>query len=109
MGNMKIIFVSLRWYFFCAFVLMYHNFTQCHLKEGYGKFIHQYCQLLIVKLDFHQKNPGFPGNLVVSAEELEKIGENDINNYFQMSVEMFDYMDEILALQEASKWKILFE
>lgn len=49
------------------------------------------------------KNPGFPGNLVLSAEELEKIGENDINNYFQMSVEMFDYMDEILTLQEAGK------
>ncbi|KAK7597678.1 hypothetical protein V9T40_009903 [Parthenolecanium corni] len=73
----------------------------CHLKEGYGKLIQQYCQLLLVKLDFHMKNPGFPGNLVLSAEELEKIGENDINNYFQMSVEMFDYMDEILTLQEA--------
>lgn len=58
---------------------------------------------MLVKLDFHAKNPGFPGNLLLSAEELEKIGENDINNYFQMSVEMFDYMDEILALQEASK------
>ncbi|XP_065226702.1 huntingtin-interacting protein 1 isoform X2 [Planococcus citri] len=73
----------------------------CHLKEGYGKLIHQYCQLLLVKLDFHQKNPGFPGNLLVSSEDLEKISENDINNYFQMAVEMFDYMDEILSLQES--------
>ncbi|XKL68500.1 hypothetical protein PGB90_003991 [Kerria lacca] len=73
----------------------------CHLKEGYGKLIQQYCQLLLVKLDFHAKNPGFPGNLVLTAEELDKIGGNDIDNYFQMSVEMFDYIDEILSLQEA--------
>ena len=73
------------------------------MKEGYGKLIHQYCQLLLVKLDFHQKNPGFPGNLLVSAEDLEKISENDMNNYFQMAVEMFDYMDEILSLQESSE------
>lgn len=44
---------------------------------------------------------------MLSPEELEKIGENDINNYFQMSVEMFDYMDEILTLQEAGK-KLIF-
>ncbi|XP_067010685.2 huntingtin-interacting protein 1 isoform X4 [Anabrus simplex] len=72
-----------------------------HLREGYGKLIQLYCQLLITKLDFHRRNPRFPGNLQVTKEELESIGENDINNYFQMSVEMFDYMDEILTLQSA--------
>uniref|UniRef100_A0A1B6E1U0 ENTH domain-containing protein n=1 Tax=Clastoptera arizonana TaxID=38151 RepID=A0A1B6E1U0_9HEMI len=72
-----------------------------HLREGYGKLIHHYCKLLLAKLDFHKRNPRFPGNLVLSKEELDRIGENDINNYFQMSVEMFDYMDEILALQSA--------
>ncbi|GLH09480.1 uncharacterized protein GBIM_14586 [Gryllus bimaculatus] len=73
----------------------------CHLREGYGKLIQLYCQLLITKLDFHRRNPRFPGNLQVSREELESIGENDINTYFEMSVEMFDYMDEILNLQTA--------
>ncbi|XP_063225058.1 huntingtin-interacting protein 1 isoform X2 [Bacillus rossius redtenbacheri] len=72
-----------------------------HLREGYGKLIQLYCQLLISKLDFHRRNPRFPGNLQVTKEELESIGENDINNYFQMSVEMFDYMDDILNLQSA--------
>ncbi|RZF34499.1 hypothetical protein LSTR_LSTR011741 [Laodelphax striatellus] len=72
-----------------------------HLKEGYGKLIQLYCKLLLEKLAFHRRNPRFPGNLVVSKEELDSIGENDINNYFQMSVEMFDYMDEILVLQTA--------
>lgn len=74
-----------------------------HLKDGYGKLIQQYCQLLLVKLDFHRRNPGFPGNLVLSEEDLNRIGDNDVNNYFQMCVEMFDYIDEILGLQSASK------
>uniref|UniRef100_A0A8D8SUG0 Huntingtin-interacting protein 1 n=1 Tax=Cacopsylla melanoneura TaxID=428564 RepID=A0A8D8SUG0_9HEMI len=72
-----------------------------HLKDGYGKLIYQYTRLLLGKLDFHRRNPGFPGNLVLSQAELDRIGDNDINNYFQMSVEMFDYLDEILALQAA--------
>ncbi|VVC44540.1 AP180 N-terminal homology (ANTH) domain,I/LWEQ domain,ENTH/VHS,ENTH domain [Cinara cedri] len=72
-----------------------------HLKDGYGKLIQQYCQLLLVKLDFHRRNPGFPGNLVLSEEDLNRIGNNDVNNYFQMCVEMFDYIDEILGLQSA--------
>ncbi|XP_054288820.1 huntingtin-interacting protein 1 isoform X2 [Macrosteles quadrilineatus] len=72
-----------------------------HLREGYGRLIQHYCKLLCVKLDFHRRNPRFPGNLSLSKDELEAIGDNDINNYFQMSVEMFDYMDEILALQAA--------
>lgn len=72
-----------------------------HLKDGYGKLIQQYCQLLLTKLDFHRRNPGFPGNLVLSEENLCRIGDNDVNNYFQMCVEMFDYIDEILGLQSA--------
>lgn len=72
-----------------------------HLREGYGRLIQLYIRLLITKLDFHKRNPRLPGNLLVTAEELEAIGENDINIYFQMSVEMFDYMDDILNLQRA--------
>ncbi|XP_043482205.1 huntingtin-interacting protein 1 isoform X2 [Leptopilina heterotoma] len=72
-----------------------------HLKDGYGRLILLYIRLLITKLDFHKRNPRLPGNLQVTAEELEAIGENDINVYFQMSVEMFDYMDDILNFQQA--------
>lgn len=59
---------------------------------------------MITKLDFHRRNPGFPGNLVLSEEDLNRIGDNDVNNYFQMCVEMFDYIDEILGLQSASMY-----
>lgn len=72
-----------------------------HLKEGYGKMIRLYTSLLINKLEFHRRNPRFPGHLGVTAEELESIAGNDINNYFEMTVEMFDYLDHILDLQEA--------
>ncbi|XP_016772136.1 huntingtin-interacting protein 1 isoform X2 [Apis mellifera] len=72
-----------------------------HLREGYGPLIQLYIRLLITKLDFHKRNPRIPGNLQVTSEELKSIGENDINIYFQMSVEMFDYMDDILNLQRA--------
>ena len=75
---------------------------QKHLKDGYGKLIHHYTKLLVAKLDFHRRNPRFPGSLMLSSEdELDVIGDNDINNYFQLAVEMFDYMDEILGLQKA--------
>lgn len=50
-----------------------------HLREGYGPLIQLYIRLLITKLDFHKRNPRIPGNLQVTPEELESIGENDIN------------------------------
>ena len=60
--------------------LIYDYFIQGYLKEGYGKLINLYCHLLISKLDFHRRNPRFPGNLMISDDELERICENDINN-----------------------------
>ncbi|XP_037868330.1 huntingtin-interacting protein 1 isoform X2 [Bombyx mori] len=72
-----------------------------HLREGYGKLVHLYCNLLVCKLKFHARNPRFPGNMQLTADELDAIAENDVNNYFQLCVELFDYMDEILNLQAA--------
>ncbi|XP_030761875.1 huntingtin-interacting protein 1-like isoform X2 [Sitophilus oryzae] len=72
-----------------------------HLREGYGKMIKLYTALLINKLEFHRRNPRFPGHLGVTPDELESIGGNDVNNIFDMTIEMFDYLDHILALQEA--------
>ncbi|XP_053609898.1 huntingtin-interacting protein 1 isoform X2 [Plodia interpunctella] len=72
-----------------------------HLREGYGKLVNLYCNLLVCKLKFHARNPRFPGNMQLTADELDAIAENDVNNYFQLCVELFDYMDEILTLQAA--------
>ncbi|XP_026327310.1 huntingtin-interacting protein 1-related protein isoform X2 [Hyposmocoma kahamanoa] len=72
-----------------------------HLREGYGRLVNLYCNLLVTKLKFHARNPRFPGNMALTADELDNIAENDVNNYFQLCVELFDYMDDILALQAA--------
>uniref|UniRef100_A0A0B7B1J1 I/LWEQ domain-containing protein n=1 Tax=Arion vulgaris TaxID=1028688 RepID=A0A0B7B1J1_9EUPU len=72
-----------------------------HLKEGYGKLIASYCRLLIQKFKFHRKFPGIPGNLVMPDEQYYKICGGDVNNYFEFSIDMLDYMDEIISLQHA--------
>ncbi|CAD7081102.1 unnamed protein product [Hermetia illucens] len=71
-----------------------------HLTDGYGVCIHAYTKLLVTKLEFHQRNPQFPGNMTLSKVEWDHLGGNDINVHFQLAVEMFDYMDDIMALQQ---------
>ncbi|XP_053207278.1 huntingtin-interacting protein 1-like isoform X2 [Panonychus citri] len=71
------------------------------LKDGYGKLIQNYCALIVSKMDFHVRNIKFPGSLQVTDEELDEIGERDVNVFFQLSCEMFDYLDEILSLQSS--------
>uniref|UniRef100_A0A673KIH6 Huntingtin-interacting protein 1-like n=1 Tax=Sinocyclocheilus rhinocerous TaxID=307959 RepID=A0A673KIH6_9TELE len=61
--------------------------------EGYGKLCSIYLKLLITKMEFHIKNPRFPGNLQMSNSQLDEAGENDVNNFFQLTVEMFDYLE----------------
>ncbi|XP_013381294.1 huntingtin-interacting protein 1 isoform X1 [Lingula anatina] len=72
-----------------------------HLKEGYGKLIGAYTKLLVQKLAFHKKNPNIPGNLVLTDQQLDEMAGRDPNGYFELSVDMLDYMDEILSLQAA--------
>ncbi|XP_025089296.1 huntingtin-interacting protein 1-like isoform X2 [Pomacea canaliculata] len=72
-----------------------------HLKEGYGKLIALYCTLLIQKLNFHRKFPRIPGNLMMTDEQYYKICGNNVDNYFEFSIDMLDYMEEILNLQQS--------
>lgn len=74
-----------------------------HLNDGYGLCIKQYSKLLVTKLNFHDRNGRFPGSLVLNRGELEQIAANDINMYFQLAVEMFDYLDDVIALQATSE------
>ncbi|XP_065090097.1 huntingtin-interacting protein 1 isoform X2 [Ochlerotatus camptorhynchus] len=70
-----------------------------HLNDGYGVCIKHYTKLLVTKLEFHDRNPRIPGSLALKPGELEQIGAGDINFYFQMAVEIFDHLDDIIALQ----------
>ncbi|XP_062887344.1 huntingtin-interacting protein 1 isoform X1 [Mobula hypostoma] len=72
-----------------------------HLSEGYGRLSCIYLKLLITKMEFHSKNPRFPGNLQMTDRQLEETGENDVNNFFQLTVEMFDYLECELNLFQA--------
>ncbi|XP_069470875.1 huntingtin-interacting protein 1 isoform X3 [Ambystoma mexicanum] len=69
-----------------------------HLSEGYGQLCSIYLKLLRTKMEFHTKNPRFPGNLQMSDRQLDEAGENDVNNFFQLTVEMFDYLEWELNL-----------
>ncbi|KAL2297188.1 hypothetical protein Nmel_016482, partial [Mimus melanotis] len=64
-----------------------------HLNEGYGQLCSIYLKLLRTKMEFHTKNPRFPGNLQMSDRQLDEAGESDVNNFFQLTVEMFDYLE----------------
>lgn len=50
-----------------------------HLNDGYGLCIRHYAKLLITKLEFHDRNPRFPGSLQLKRGELEQISGNDSN------------------------------
>ncbi|XP_063708140.1 huntingtin-interacting protein 1 isoform X4 [Culicoides brevitarsis] len=70
-----------------------------HLNDGYGICIKHYTKLIVTKLTFHDRNPAFPGHLQLKRGELERIGGGDNNFYFDIITEMFDYLDDIVALQ----------
>ncbi|XP_042193422.1 huntingtin-interacting protein 1-related protein [Callorhinchus milii] len=72
-----------------------------HMHDRYGQLASAYVQLLNTKMDFHRKHPEFPTSLEVTDEELNKASGTDVNNVFQLTVEMFDYMDRELKVAEA--------
>jgi len=72
-----------------------------HLKEGYGRLINVYCKLLVRKLQFHEKNPKFPGNLAMDKDALIKAGNNDAGNFYEMCIDFLDYLEELLNLEKS--------
>uniref|UniRef100_A0A8C6D2E4 Huntingtin-interacting protein 1-related protein n=1 Tax=Moschus moschiferus TaxID=68415 RepID=A0A8C6D2E4_MOSMO len=72
-----------------------------HLHDRYGQLVNIYTKLLLTKISFHLKHPQFPAGLEVTDEVLEKAAGTDVNNIFQLTVEMFDYMDCELKLSES--------
>ncbi|XP_011831745.1 PREDICTED: huntingtin-interacting protein 1 [Mandrillus leucophaeus] len=52
-----------------------------HLSEGYGQLCSIYLKLLRTKMEYHTKNPRFPGNLQMSDRQLDEAGESDVNNF----------------------------
>ncbi|GLD53355.1 huntingtin interacting protein 1 related b isoform X1, partial [Lates japonicus] len=71
-----------------------------NLHDKYGQLVALYTRLLCTKLEFHVKHSEIPPNLEVTDEVLERTAGTDINNVFQLTVEVFDYMDAELRLAE---------
>uniref|UniRef100_A0A8C6ZJ31 Huntingtin-interacting protein 1-related protein n=1 Tax=Nothoprocta perdicaria TaxID=30464 RepID=A0A8C6ZJ31_NOTPE len=72
-----------------------------HLHDRYGQLVNIYARLLLTKISFHIKHPEFPPGLEVTDEVLEKTAGTDVNNIFQLTVELFDYLDWELKLSES--------
>ncbi|XP_064209382.1 huntingtin interacting protein 1 related b [Anguilla rostrata] len=69
--------------------------------DRYGQLVSVYTRLLCTKMDFHVKHPEIRPNLEASDEVLERAAGSDINNVFQLTVEVFDYLDAELRLAES--------
>ncbi|KAJ7387771.1 histidine permease [Desmophyllum pertusum] len=69
-------------------------------KGGYGWLIHTYLAVLIAKLDFHNKNDSVPGTLRNSDGGPLVYSGTDVNDYFELSVDIFDYMDTLVDLEK---------
>nr|XP_057926993.1 huntingtin interacting protein 1 related b [Doryrhamphus excisus] len=71
-----------------------------NLHDRYGQLVALYSKLLCTKMQFHAKHSDIPANLEAADEVLERTAGTDINNVFQLTVEVFDYMDGELKLAE---------
>ncbi|KAF7669623.1 hypothetical protein LDENG_00166620 [Lucifuga dentata] len=71
-----------------------------NLHDRYGQLVVLYTRLLCTKMEFHTKHSEIPPNLEVTDEVLERTAGTDINNVFQLTVEVFDYLDAELRLAE---------
>ncbi len=63
---------------------------------------YRYCHLIAWKLKFHERNPVFAGNLTINKENnnnnIQSLFNDNWNSYLQLSIELFDYMEELLNL-----------
>ncbi|XP_061758422.1 huntingtin interacting protein 1 related b [Nerophis ophidion] len=71
-----------------------------NLHDRYGQLVAIYSKLLDTKMRFHAKHTEIPANLEATDEVLERVAGTDVNNVFQLTVEVFDYMDVELKLAE---------
>ncbi|XP_051924685.1 huntingtin interacting protein 1 related b [Hippocampus zosterae] len=71
-----------------------------NIHDRYGQLVALYSKLLCIKMKFHNKHTEIPTNLEATDEVLERTAGTDINNVFQLTVELFDYMDAELKLAE---------
>ncbi|CAF4871988.1 unnamed protein product [Rotaria sp. Silwood1] len=71
------------------------------IQQNYGLLSYHYCNLIISKLKFHERNLMFTGNLTINEHnDIRCLFNNNFNSYFQLCIELFNYMEEILNLAQ---------
>ncbi|KAF5906884.1 huntingtin-interacting protein 1-related protein-like, partial [Clarias magur] len=73
---------------------------QGSLHDRYGHIVALYAKFLCIKIDFHCKHKTIPPNLEAPDEVIERAIAVDINEVFETTGEVLDYMDAALVLQE---------
>lgn len=75
------------------------NFWQHLHTSGYGLANSAYCKLLVNRLAFLKRNHSFPGSLHLSETQINTLVNSDVNQSFEIAIEMLDQMDDLLNLQ----------
>ncbi|KAK0420899.1 hypothetical protein QR680_014953 [Steinernema hermaphroditum] len=71
-----------------------------HLRtSGYGSSNTAYLKMLASRLEFHKRNPSIPGNFNLNESQLNTVLSADINDLYELAVELLDQMDDALTLQ----------
>ncbi|XP_053332133.1 huntingtin-interacting protein 1-related protein isoform X2 [Clarias gariepinus] len=70
------------------------------LHDRYGHIVALYAKFLCIKIDFHCKHKTIPPNLEAPDEVIERAIAVDINEVFETTGEVLDYMDAALVLEE---------
>uniref|UniRef100_A0A915DZ97 Huntingtin interacting protein 1 n=1 Tax=Ditylenchus dipsaci TaxID=166011 RepID=A0A915DZ97_9BILA len=83
----------------CSRLVQLGNFWQ-HLRTSeYGQANTSYCKMLVSRLHFHKKYPSILGSLLLAPNQLEALIGSDINETYELAIDMLDQMDELLNLK----------
>ncbi|KAL2100474.1 hypothetical protein ACEWY4_004868 [Coilia grayii] len=70
------------------------------LHDRYGHIVALYVKFLCIKIEFHKKYTAIPVTLEASDDDIERAMAIDINRVYEMTLEVLDYMDGALKLEE---------
>uniref|UniRef100_A0A0N5A900 Huntingtin-interacting protein 1 n=1 Tax=Syphacia muris TaxID=451379 RepID=A0A0N5A900_9BILA len=76
------------------------NFWQHLHTSGYGVANSAYCKLLVNRLAFLKRNRIFPGSLHLSEAQANTLVNVDVNQSYEVAIDMLDQMDDLLNLEE---------
>ncbi|XP_031434138.1 huntingtin-interacting protein 1-related protein isoform X2 [Clupea harengus] len=72
------------------------------LHDRYGHIVALYVKFLCIKIEFHKKYSVIPVKLEASEDVLERAMAIDINRVYEMTLEVLEYMDSALKLEETA-------